>query len=57
VLTGLHAKDAAHLSCAIAANCDYFLTTDDRLLKHKDERIKIINPTEFIKEWEDKKDE
>ena len=45
---GVKTKDASHLACAIYAKCDYFLTTDDRLLKHKDDRIKIINPVDFI---------
>ena len=30
---GLHAKDALHVACAIVAGCDFFLTTDDFLLK------------------------
>jgi len=45
---GLKTKDASHLACAIYAKCDYFLTTDDRVLKYKDERIRIINPVDFI---------
>jgi predicted nucleic acid-binding protein len=54
----LKAKDATHLSCAITAQCDYFITTDDRLLKHSDNRIDIIDPTDFVKIWErDENDE
>ena len=45
---GIKSKDAAHLACAIYAKCDFFITTDDRVLKHKDERIHIINPVDFI---------
>ena len=45
---GIKTKDASHLACAIAAKCDYFLTTDNKLLKYKDNRIQIINPLEFI---------
>ena len=45
---GIKIKDASHLACAIIAKCDYFLTTDDRLLKYKDDRIRIINPIDFI---------
>ena len=45
---GIKPKDAAHLACAIYAKCDYFITTDDRVLKYKDERIRIVNPVEFI---------
>ena len=33
--TGIKAKDACHVACAISASCDYFLTTDDRLLINK----------------------
>jgi predicted nucleic acid-binding protein len=45
---GIKTKDASHLACAIYSECDYFLTTDDRLLKYKDDRIKTINPVDFI---------
>jgi len=47
--TGVKSADAIHTACAILANCDYLLTTDDRLLKYKSERIEIIDPIEFIK--------
>jgi predicted nucleic acid-binding protein len=46
---GVKAKDSAHTACAIISECDYLLTTDDKLLKYKDERIKIINPVDFIR--------
>lgn len=44
--------DAYHVACAILAESDYFLTTDDRLLKYKTDKVQIIDPTEFIREWE-----
>ena len=47
--TGVKSADAIHTACAILANCDYLLTTDDRLLKYKSEQIEIIDPIEFIK--------
>ena len=50
--TGIKEVDAAHIACAILAKCDYFLTTDDRVLKYRDERLKIINPVDFVKIWE-----
>ena len=50
--SGVKEKDALHVSCAIHASCDYFLTTDDRLLKYKDERIKIMTPVQFVNEME-----
>ena len=46
--TGVKPKDASHVACAIFSGCDYFLTTDDRLLKYKDNRIKILNPVDFV---------
>ena len=46
--TGIKAADAAHVACAIAGNCNYFITVDKRLLKYHDTRIIICNPIEFI---------
>ena len=46
--TGIKAKDALHISCAIEGKADYFLTTDARLLKFSSDEIKIINPIDFI---------
>jgi predicted nucleic acid-binding protein len=46
--TGIKAADAAHVACAIAGNCDYFITVDKRLLKYQDQRIIIFTPIEFI---------
>jgi len=45
---GLKTKDASHLACAICAKCDCLITTDDRLLRYKDERIRIISPVDFL---------
>jgi hypothetical protein len=50
---GLKSHDSLHLSCAIAGGCDYFLSTDDRLLRHKDDRIESMNPVDFIRLWRD----
>ncbi len=30
---GIKSKDALHVACAIEGRCDFFLTTDDRVLK------------------------
>jgi len=48
---GLKPKDALHIACAIAAKCEYFLTTDDQVLKKmaNNSDISVINPTDFIK--------
>jgi predicted nucleic acid-binding protein len=48
--TGVKMTDAFHISCAILAECDYFITTDDRVLKHKSDDIQIIDPIGFIKQ-------
>ena len=47
---GLDALDALHLAAAKAAECDYFLTCDDRLLKRAQDmtRMKVYNPVNFV---------
>jgi predicted nucleic acid-binding protein len=50
--TGIKEKDSIHLACALFANCDYLITTDDRLLKFQTDRIKVVDPIQFIKEME-----
>ena len=52
VLTGVKETDALHVACAIAGNCDYFITVDKRLLNYKDDRIIICNPIEFFNQVE-----
>jgi len=49
MLKGIKNKDALHIACAIEANCDYFLTTDKKLLKTSFDEIYVINPIDFIK--------
>ncbi len=51
---GIKTKDALHLACAIEAKCQYFLTTDDILLKKMSGKrdIFVLNPTDFIKSIE-----
>lgn len=48
IKTGVKAKDAMHISCAIESKADYFITTDIRLLKFSSNEIKLINPIDFI---------
>ena len=38
---GVKSKDALHLSCAIEAACDYFITTDDGILK-KYKKVRLL---------------
>jgi predicted nucleic acid-binding protein len=55
--TGIKHKDAIHLAASILANSDYFITTDKRVLKYKSERIRTINPIDFIRIWEGQNDD
>ena len=50
--TGIKDKDAVHIDCAVFAKCDYFISTDKRLLKYTSDKIKLLNPIEFKKTWE-----
>ena len=50
--TGIKEKDAYHVACAVMAECDYFVATDDRLLKFQSEKIKLVTPGEFIRRME-----
>lgn len=52
VKTGVKSADALHIACAILADSDYFITTDDRLLKYQPEKIQIVTPGEFIRRLE-----
>lgn len=51
-LKGITDIDSLHIACAVNANADYFLTTDDGILKKIElvEGVKIIDPIGFIKE-------
>ena len=51
--SGVKDKDAYHVASAILAECDYFLSTDYRLLKYKTNEIILLNPVEFVKVLED----
>jgi predicted nucleic acid-binding protein len=54
VTRGLRSKDALHVACAIEAGCEYFLTTDDALLKKLSLHPQIIaaDPTAFVRSTE-----
>ena len=54
---GFRPLDAYHLACAETATCDYFLTTDDKLLKRsklyqKLVAVAVLNPLTFVTEVE-----
>ena len=46
---GIKYKDACHVAYAEYMNCDYFLSTDKRLLKYKSNALRLLNPVEFVK--------
>lgn len=48
---GISSKDSLHVACAVEADCDYFVTTDDILLKKlaSHTRIKAVDPTAFVR--------
>ncbi len=50
--TGVKEKDAYHVACAVLAECDYFISTDDRLLKYHSDMIALVSPGEFIRRTE-----
>ena len=49
---GLGVADALHLACAMDARVDFFITTDDEILKHKTNKLEIIDPVQFVRIWE-----
>ena len=50
--SGVKSLDALHVACAVLAGSDYFITTDDRLLKYQTKDIQIVTPGEFIRKLE-----
>ena len=50
--TGAKNADALHVACAILAKSNYFITTDDRLLKYRSEKVEIVTPGEFVRRVE-----
>ena len=54
--SGIKYKDACHVAAAIYTRSDYFISTDQRLLKYKTDKIKLINPVEFFLEQEEEYD-
>ncbi len=52
VSKGIKTYDALHISCAVAAHCEYYLTTDRKLLNTSIPEIKIVSPIIFVNEME-----
>jgi len=46
----IKAKDALHVACAIELHCNYFITTDRKLIKKLStfEQTEVMNPVDFI---------
>jgi predicted nucleic acid-binding protein len=55
---GLKPIDALHVASAIELNCDQFITVDKGILKksHQISKITVINPVNFIINWESNDD-
>ncbi len=47
---GIKTFDSLHIACAVAAGCDYFLSTDRKILNTPVPEVKIANPIQFIME-------
>ncbi len=56
VTKGLKPKDALHIACAIEAGAEYFVTTDDDIIKKaiEIEDIKVMDVIQFAKVVEGK---
>lgn len=52
LVEGIKSKDALHVACAIEGQANYFLSTDDKLLKKLQtiNFITALNPMDYIKE-------
>ena len=47
----INQKDAIHIACATKAECEYFLTTDRKILNKTVPKIILINPLDFIRQF------
>jgi len=50
--TGIKYKDACHVACAMYAGCEFFISTDARLLKYQSKEIMMLNPIDFLEKLE-----
>jgi predicted nucleic acid-binding protein len=51
----LRAKDALHIASSIYAKCDYFITTDKKILNKNIPDIAVVNPVTFVEEYTNEK--
>ena len=49
---GIKNMDSLHIACAVKAKAEYFITTDDGILKKSKlvKNVRIVDPIDFIKE-------
>jgi predicted nucleic acid-binding protein len=47
----LRAKDALHVASAIFTQCDYFITTDKKILNKNIPEVAVVNPVAFVEEY------
>jgi len=47
-LLDLRAKDALHIASAINFGCDFFITTDKKILNKKIDGVAVVNPLVFV---------
>ena len=45
-------KDSLHIACAIEAECNYFITTDGKILNKTLENILVLDPIDFVRMYE-----
>lgn len=45
---GIKTYDVFHIACVVSANCDFYLTTDKKVLNTRIPEIKILNPPLFV---------
>ncbi|GHT88577.1 hypothetical protein FACS1894137_16960 [Spirochaetia bacterium] len=51
----LRAKDALHIASSIYSKCDYFITTDKKILNKNIADIAVVNPITFVEEYTNEK--
>ena len=55
--SGIKARDALHIACALEGSCDFFITTDKQLLKYGPGNIVVCNPIQFLDYYEEERNE
>ena len=52
-IKGIKTFGALHIACAVSAHCEYYITTDKKLLNTPIPEIKIVSPIDFVNEMEE----